>query len=99
VPRHTALVVDGSAAGWLRVRLPDLTVGYLPATAVEAATAPVRRERVAARTPIRERPAATATIIDTMGAEATTVPVLGRYGDFVLVEAPGGRRGWVEAAP
>jgi hypothetical protein len=99
VPRHTALVVDGAAASWLRVRLPDATVGYLPAGAVEAATAPVRRERVAARAPVRERPAVGSTIIDTLGADATTVPVLGRYGDFVLVEAPGGRRGWVEMTP
>jgi peptidoglycan LD-endopeptidase LytH len=95
VPRHTALVVDGAADGWLRVRLPDATVGYVRASAVESASEPVRGERVAARAPILDRPASGAVVIDTVGAEPTTMPVLGRYGAYVLVEAPDGRRGWI----
>jgi murein DD-endopeptidase MepM/ murein hydrolase activator NlpD len=102
LPRHTLLTVDaagvgaGDAARWLRVRLPDLTVGYLPAASVEPADRPVARERLAAAASVRARPAADALALQTVAA-AVEAPVYGRFGAFALVETPEGTRGWVAA--
>ncbi|MGZ8457706.1 MAG: peptidoglycan DD-metalloendopeptidase family protein [Gemmatirosa sp.] len=100
LPRHTLLTVDaagagaGDAARWLRVRLPDQTVGYLPAGTVEPADRPVARERLAADASVRARPARDALALHTVAAPVDA-PVYGRFGDFALVETPEGTRGWV----
>lgn len=100
LPRHTLLTVDavgagaGDAARWLRVRLPDLTVGYLPAGTVELADRPLARERLAADAAVRVRPSAGALALHTVPA-AVQAPVFGRFDGFALVETPDGARGWV----
>ena len=94
LPRHTPLRVLAAAGAWYRVRLPDGRTGYVAARSVESATAPLRRARLAQGEPVRDRPLPGALLIDTVGAEST-VPVLGRFAGFLLVEAPGGRFGWV----
>jgi murein DD-endopeptidase MepM/ murein hydrolase activator NlpD len=94
VPRQTVVTVVAAAAGWLRVRLPDQTAGYLPAGALESAERPVARERLAAAAPVRTRPAPDALALQTVAAPVEA-PVFGRFGDFALVETPDGRRGWV----
>jgi hypothetical protein len=91
----TVLAVDGAAgAGWLRVRLPDLQVGYVAAAAVESAERPVARERVAAGRPVRARPAPDAPALAVAGGRE--LPVYGRFGAYRLVEVEAGRRGWAE---
>ena len=94
LPRHTALQVLAAAGAWYRVRLPDGRTGYVAARSVEPAAAPLRRARLARGDAVRDRPLPGALLIDTVDAEAT-LPVLGRFAGFLLVEAPGGRFGWV----
>jgi hypothetical protein len=77
------------------VRLPDGGAGYLPASAVEGAERPLRRERIPAAVAVRARPEPTAPSVRT-GAAAAEAPVYGRFGDYVLVEIDG-RRGWLPA--
>ncbi len=102
IPRATMLKVDGASSDWLRVRLPDETAGYLPASAVQSVTAPVRAEQLAASASIHARPSTTSPVVDSIGSnrgETTSTPVIGRYGDWLLVDPPGRRRGWVEMTP
>jgi peptidoglycan LD-endopeptidase LytH len=93
VPGFTVAVVDGAAAGWVRLRLPDQSVGYVPARAVERLDRPIARERLAAASSLRVRPEPQAPPVRVTGA-AAEAPVLGRFGGYVLVELDG-QRGWV----
>ncbi|WP_284351552.1 M23 family metallopeptidase [Roseisolibacter agri] len=94
VPRQTVVAVEGASAGWLRVRLPDRTTGYLAAGALEPADRPVAREQVAAAAPVRARPDPAAPDVGLVAAPVEA-PVYGRFGRYVLVEVDG-RRGWLE---
>ena len=94
LPRHTPLRVLAAAGAWYRVRLPDGRTGYVAARSVEPASAPLRRVRLAQGEPVRDRPLPGALRIDLPDGESS-VPVLGRFAGFLLVEAPGGRFGWV----
>jgi hypothetical protein len=81
------------APGWLRVRLPDLRTGYVPAPSMESVERPVTREVVAAGRPVRARPAAgSPPLAVTAGGP---LPVYGRFGAYRWVEVEG-RRGWAE---
>jgi len=92
----TVVTVDGAAgAGWLRVRLPDLRVGYVTAASVESAERPIARAAVAAGRPVRARPAPDAPALAL--ASGRDVPVFGRFGAYRLVELDAGRRGWIDA--
>ncbi len=102
VPRGSMLMVDGASGDWLRVRLPDDSAGYLPATAVQSTTAPLRAAQLPASVLIHARPSATSLVVDSVGGtggEKTSVQVIGRYGDWLLIDPPGRRGGWVELAP
>ena len=94
LPRHTALYVAGGSGSWYRVRLPDSTVGYVAASQIESAQQPVRQVQLARGRPVRHHPTLTAVAIDSLAADAT-VPVLGEFEDFLYVEAPSGRAGWI----
>lgn len=93
VARFTVGVADGATGGWVRVRLPDRRVGYLPGRAVERLDGPVARERVAAAASLRARPEPTAPPVQVTAGPAEA-PVYGRFGDYLLVEVEG-QRGWV----
>ena len=103
VPRHTIVAVDGASiaagadGGWVRVRLPDRTSGYLPAAAVESAARAIGRERLAASAAVRAHPTADAPAVRTV-SRATDAPVFGRFGDYALVEVDDGARGWVDTS-
>ncbi len=102
IPRSTMLMVDGASSNWLRVRLPDETMGYLPASDVQSARVPIRAERLVASASLHARPSATSPIVDSIGSnsgQAASVPVIGRYGNWLLVDPPGRRRGWMETEP
>jgi peptidoglycan LD-endopeptidase LytH len=94
LPQHTKLRVMGSSGNWYRVLLPDGRSGYVAATATEPATRPIRRERVVTAVALRDRPAPAAATVDSLPA-GSVVPVLGRFGDFIFVEGPNGRGGWI----
>jgi murein DD-endopeptidase MepM/ murein hydrolase activator NlpD/SH3-like domain-containing protein len=94
--RHTVMRVLAAVGTWYRVRLPDGTTGYLAARLLEPARAAVETTELALGEPVRSRPGGTdpSTVIE----EVTTgdaVPVLGRFGDYLLVRTPAGRSGWV----
>jgi murein DD-endopeptidase MepM/ murein hydrolase activator NlpD len=89
----TPLRIDGAAANWYRVRLPDGTAGYVDSRRVETAQRPVRRTSVASGTPLRDRPMPDAAIIAT--APGGSLPVVGEFADYALVETADGRTAWV----
>jgi hypothetical protein len=45
---------------------------------------------------VLDRPAPSGVALDSV-AQGRAVPVLGRFGDYLLVRAPGGRSGWMAA--
>ena len=94
LPRHTALYVAGGSGSWYRVHLPDRTVGYVAASQIEPARQPVRQVQLAQGRLVLHHPTLTAVAIDSLAANAT-VPVLGEFEDFLYVEAPSGRAGWI----
>jgi len=91
----TPLRIDGAAANWYRVRLPDGTTGYVDSRRVETTRSPVRRTVVASGTPLRDRPMPDAAIIAT--ATGGSLPVVGEFADYELVETADGRTAWVSS--
>ena len=92
--RFTAVRLLGASGSWYRVRLPDGRHGWVSARAMEPALEPVRRERVAAAAAVLDEPAPVASVMDSVAAGAS-LSVLGSFDDWLLVEAPSGRLGWV----
>ncbi|HEX7089188.1 MAG TPA: hypothetical protein VF192_03575 [Longimicrobiales bacterium] len=80
---------------WSRVRLPDGTVGFVPGRLLEQADDAVASERVETTLALRSVPRPGAIVVESI-APGAEVPVLGRFGEYLFVQAPGGRTGWVE---
>ncbi|HEY8469526.1 MAG TPA: M23 family metallopeptidase [Longimicrobiales bacterium] len=95
LPRHTAMRVLAATGSWYRVRLPDGTVGFVAGRLLEQADDAVASERVATTLALRSVPLPGAIVVDSI-APGAEVPVLGRFGAYLFVQAPGGRTGWVE---
>jgi len=96
LPRRTVVRVEGVAGRYFRVRLPDGTPGYVAAAGTAAASTPLESVRRDAETVIRDRPSAVAATVDRVEA-GTSVPVLGRFDEYLFVQTPSGRTGWVGA--
>lgn len=97
--RTSVVTVMGVAAGGLRVVLPDGSTGYVTASAVVPARTALRQQRIAAGATLRDRPLANAPAIEVVDAPAT-VPVLGTFGDFMLVRRNSSPiDAWVQTAP
>ena len=94
LPRHTALRVLGGSGGWYRVALPDGSSGFVASNLTELATRPIRQVAQEADVSLRHRPTRLSVAIDSLTA-GTSVPVLARFDEFVYVEAPDGRAGWM----
>jgi len=94
LPQHTAVRVLGGVGTWYRVELPDGSSGFLAGRLTEDLADPIRLERLAHDQPLQAQPRADAPVMDRlpMGAD---VPVLGTFGDFLLVQSPSGRAGWM----
>jgi SH3-like domain-containing protein len=92
LPRHTALRVVGAAGSWFRVRLPDGAIGYIAARGAEAADDPVSSASLDASASVFAAPAG---IVMAEVRRGDVVPVLGRFGDYLLVRGPDGRDGWL----
>lgn len=87
--------VQGGTAGWVRVRMPNETEGYLPASAVHNIGTPVRQTKVSTRTSIYDEAYLDAAVYEIL-TESTTLPVLGTHGKFELVELnKSGAKGWI----
>jgi murein DD-endopeptidase MepM/ murein hydrolase activator NlpD/SH3-like domain-containing protein len=94
LPRHTAMLVLAGTGEWYRVHLPDGRTGFVLARLLEDANQPVRRQVVDTPSPVWTDPSRTAVAIDSVGA-GQPVDVLGRFGEFLYVQAAGGRTGWL----
>jgi hypothetical protein len=85
--------IFGASGRWVRVQLPDGTVGYLPASATTPIEPPLRRDRLGHDTPLRERPGAASPIV-AVADEGSFVDVLGLFGDYELLRDAEGHIGW-----
>lgn len=92
LPRHTALQLVGSIGPWHRVRLPDGTEGFLASRLLRRVDAPFRTTSLA-RAAVRHRPTRSAAVTDSIAGGP--MGVQGRFEEFLLIERPGGRTGWV----
>lgn len=69
-------------------------MGFVEARFVESVDEPIRSELVATGALLRTAPMSTAAATDSLVA-GQQVPVLGAFGEFLLVQAPSGRAGWL----
>lgn len=93
--RNQILTVLGGSGGWLRVRMPNETEGYVPASATRNIGASVSKIKVAALTPVFDEACEDAAVYQIL-QETTTLPVLGTNGDFELVELNKAKnKGWI----
>lgn len=95
LPRHTIVRIEGAAADWYRVSLPDGRRGYVTSRGTQPLDSALRSHRPAQPTLVRQRPAPLGTPVDQIEAGAG-VPVLGRYDDYLFVRTPDGREGWIQ---
>lgn len=94
LPLHTPLRVEAGTGAWYRVLTPDGTVGFMAAQLTEPADSPIRSTLVADGALLLSDPAATAVAVEVVAAGAE-VPVLGAHEEFLFVQGPGGRMGWL----
>jgi hypothetical protein len=95
IQQHTVMRVLAASGSLLRVRLPDGRSGFVTARFTELATRPLRGARLAAGAPLREAPDPTAVLVDRL-EQAEEVGVLGRFGEYLLVQPARGPAGWVD---
>ena len=94
LPLHTPLRVEAGAGDWYRVTTPDGTLGFVSTSLTEPADSPVRSAVVNGDGVLLTEPAATAVAVDHI-APGAEVPVLGAFGEFLFVQSPSGRMGWL----
>lgn len=96
LPRHTAVRVLGGVGSFYRVQLPDGGSGFVTGRLTEEMGEPLWLEQVARAQPLQSDPLPGAPVMDEVpdGAE---IPVLGTFGEFLLVKGPSGRSGWMAA--
>jgi murein DD-endopeptidase MepM/ murein hydrolase activator NlpD len=93
--RDQAARVAAAARDWYRVELPDGRRGYTAALLLAPADAPLRRLPLHAPLELRAGPAPRSAPVARLEAGAR-IAVLALAGETVLVEGPGGKRGWME---
>lgn len=96
LPRHTVVRLESASGAWYRARLPDGSTGWLSARLAERAERPVGSERRTDMVTVRALPGSAAPAMESVAA-GTRVPVLGRFADYLYVQTPAGRTGWVAA--
>jgi murein DD-endopeptidase MepM/ murein hydrolase activator NlpD len=94
LPLHTPAQVEAGTGTWYRVTAPDGTIGFVAASLTEPADSPLRSEVVAGGALLLTDPASTAVALEIVAAGAE-VPVLGTYDEFLFVQGPSGRVGWL----
>jgi murein DD-endopeptidase MepM/ murein hydrolase activator NlpD len=98
LPPQTVLKLLGAAGRSYRFVTPDGRIGRLAGSALEPALRPVGTTVGIRRLPLLNAPRSsglTAAVADA----GDTLQVLGRFGEYLFVEAPAGSRGWVTEAP
>jgi peptidoglycan LD-endopeptidase LytH len=91
--RHTVVRIEGAAAGFHRVRLPDGSEGYMTATAVEPLAVPLRQLARRKGTLLLHAPQPDALALATL-EPGTPAAVLGQFGTYLFVRA-GELEGWI----
>jgi hypothetical protein len=86
--------VKAGTGAWYRVTTPDGAAGFIAAHLTGPVDGPVRREVVARGARLLTDPAPTAVAVDSVAA-GTELPVLGAFGEFMYVQGPSGRAGWL----
>ena len=94
--RHTSLVIVSGSGRWYRVRLPDLSEGYVAAAATELLDEPTGIMMVAGGSRVLSSPSAIAGARDTV-VTGEMLPVLGTYAGYTFVETNDGVQGWVRS--
>ncbi len=94
LPLHTAMRVLGASGRWYRVRLPDGRPGYVASWLTEAAALPIAERKADAPAPMLAGPAAHEPVVERLDP-GESFPVLGRFGEFLMIRAPGGSIGWL----
>lgn len=94
LPLHTPVQVDAGTGAWYRVTAPDGSTGFVAARLTEPADSPIRSEVVAGGAMLLTDPASTAVALESVAAGAE-VPVLGTYEEYLFVQGPSGRVGWL----
>ena len=97
LPRHTVIRSEGASGSWYRARLPDGVTGWIASRFAERANRPLRTERLTAQATVRERPRSGAAPMEQV-ERGTGVPVLGHFAEYLYVQTPEGRIGWVAAS-
>lgn len=92
--RYTPLLVVAATGSWYRVELPDGTLGFVAARLTEGTDQPLRRGVASAGGLIQSGPRSGAPVTDEV-APGTDLPVLGEFEDFLYVQSPTGRPGWM----
>ncbi|CAN5349362.1 hypothetical protein BH20GEM2_BH20GEM2_01070 [soil metagenome] len=94
LPNASIVRAVGASGRWYRVATDDGGSGYLRASDLRAAATPLRRERLAAETPLRDRADPAAAVVATLPS-GSRVAVLGRSRGFLLVRPTEGVPGWI----
>jgi murein DD-endopeptidase MepM/ murein hydrolase activator NlpD len=94
LPLHTPLLVAAGSGDWYRVTAPDGMSGFVAASLVEPIDRPIRSQRLAAGAALLLDPAATAVAVERVAA-GEDLPVLAAFGEFLFVQSPSGRLGWL----
>jgi hypothetical protein len=91
---HTPLLIWAGTGRLYRVTLPDGLSGYVTARGVEALHVPLKREPISAEQRILDQPSGRASVMERI-EPGEEVLVLGQYGEYLYVETPSGRTGWL----
>lgn len=94
LPPQTPLRVEAGTGDWYRVSTPDGARGFVAARLTEPADRPIRREVLAGAARLLTEPDSSAAALESLSAGAE-LPVLGAFGDFLFVQGPSGRPGWM----
>ncbi len=93
--RYTPVRLLAGSGDWYRVRLPDGTSGYVAARLTETLDRPLETRTASVRSPLLRDPTADAPVVSELDP-GLELPVLGHYGSYLYVRAPGGNAGWID---
>lgn len=94
LPLYTPVQIAAGSGGWYRVSLPDGSTGFVAAQLTESVGQPIQSTVIAGGGVLLSEPQPAADHIEDLAA-GSEVPVLGRYGQFILVQSPSGLAGWL----
>lgn len=98
LPRSSVCAITGGTTSWLRVELPDGTIGYVSSGVVEPVRRLLRRAPLPVGTDLLEAANPQAAVVETLAA-GTVVEVLGVFGSYQLVRHVTGLTGWLAQTP